>query len=58
LAKLPERERERICGALSVEVGEYETTSAVDVAIATPNLCALVMPPRGNPSRLKTESTT
>jgi hypothetical protein len=45
------------CGEQSVEVGEHETTSVVDVAIATPPFGALVMSPRGNPRRPNTEST-
>jgi hypothetical protein len=44
------------CDDESVEVGEHETTSVVDVAIATPTFGALVMSPRATP-RPNTEST-
>jgi hypothetical protein len=44
------------CREQSVEVGEHETTSVVDVAIATPTFGALVMSPRATP-RPNTEST-
>ena len=44
------------CREQSVEVGEHETTSVVDVAIATPPFGALVMSPRAIP-RSNTEST-
>jgi hypothetical protein len=45
------------CREQSVEVGEHETTSVVDVAIATPTFGALVMSPCGRPRRPNTEST-
>ena len=45
------------CREQSVEVGEHETTSVVDVAIATPAFGALVMSPCGTPGRPNTEST-
>ena len=38
------------CREQSVEVGEHETTSVVDVAIATPTFGALAMSPRGHPT--------
>jgi hypothetical protein len=44
------------CREQSVEVGEHETTSVVDVAIATPTFGALAMSPRGA-SRPNMEST-
>src|SRR3954447_20269615 len=44
------------CREQSVEVGEHETTSVVDVAIATPTFGALVKSPRATP-RPNTEST-
>ena len=46
------------CGEKGVEFGEHETTSVVDVALATPNFDALVMspgpepPPRGDSASL------
>jgi hypothetical protein len=45
------------CREQSVEVGAHETTSVVDVAVATPTFGALVMSPCGRPRRPNTEST-
>lgn len=45
------------CAEQSVEVGEHETTSVLDVAIATPTFGALVMSPRTSP-RPNTKSTS
>jgi len=38
------------CGEKGVEFGEHETTSVVDVALATPNFGALLMSPRTSAS--------